>query len=81
MSSSLPSVAMLSYHQNNGGAAIACNRLVEALRNQGVSVTHIVQEAKDSENLISTTRTFWDKLGNFYRFVKRTTRLLSSRKK
>lgn len=64
------SVAMLSYHQNNGGAAIACNRLVEALRNQGVSVTHIVQEAKDSENLISTTRTFWDKLGNFYRFVK-----------
>ncbi len=66
---SLPKIAMLSYHQNNGGAAIACNRLVKSLRDAGAEVRHITQEGKSTEGVERTTLTAWDRLGNFIRFV------------
>lgn len=65
----MPKIAMLSYHQSNGGAAIACNRLVEALRKNGAEVEHIVQEGAAHPGIKLTTRSPWDKLGNYLRFV------------
>lgn len=64
-----PKIAMLSYHQNNGGAAIACNRLVKALRDEGLQVNHVVQEGPKQTGVKLTTRNGWDKLLNFIRFV------------
>jgi len=60
---------MLSFHQSNGGAAIACNRLVKALRNQGLEVHHLVQEGSANPDVESLTTSIWDKLFNFLRFV------------
>lgn len=60
---------MLSFHQSNGGAAIACNRLVKALRNQGLEVHHLVQEGSANPDVELLTISIWDKLFNFLRFV------------
>ena len=60
---------MLSFHQSNGGAAIACNRLVKALRNQGLEVHHLVQEGSANPDVELLTTSIWDKLFNFLRFV------------
>mgnify|MGYP000668971606 FL=1 len=37
-------IVMLSYHNQNGGAGIACGRLAAALKNIGHEVTYLVQE-------------------------------------
>lgn len=64
-----PTIAMLSYHQSNGGAAIACNRLVSALRKQGALVHHLAQEGNPKEGVELTSKTPLSKVGNFIRFV------------
>lgn len=69
ITSASPKIAMLSYHQNNGGAAIACNRLVKALRDKGLEVNHIVQEGPEKVGVELTTKNGWDKCVNFLRFV------------
>ncbi len=60
---------MLSYHQSNGGAAIACNRLVKALRDNGEEVHHLVQEGSKKNGIELTTKNLCDKAFNFIRFV------------
>lgn len=60
---------MLSFHQSNGGAAIACNRLVKAMRDQGLEVHHLVQEGSANPDVELLTTNIWDKLFNFLRFV------------
>ncbi|WP_238944397.1 glycosyltransferase [Sandaracinomonas limnophila] len=62
-------IAMLSFHHNNGGAAIACGRLVKALRENGHEVHWIVQEGGISKEYDSLGNTFFQKIGNYIRFV------------
>lgn len=51
-------VVLLSYHNQNGGAGIACGRLAEALRKEGHRVTYLVQEKSgtDSSILVNPSR-------------------------
>ncbi len=66
---SLPKIAMLSYHQSNGGAAIACNRLVKSLRDAGAKVNHLTQEGKTGNGVDLIGKNFWNRMSNFLRFI------------
>jgi glycosyltransferase involved in cell wall biosynthesis len=62
-------IVMLSYHNQNGGAGIACGRLAIALKNLGHHVTYLVQEKSGNNSAISIN-TSWVKKGiAWLRFV------------
>ena len=46
-------IVMLSYHNQNGGAGIACGRLASALKNVGHQVTYLVQEKTGVDAAVS----------------------------
>ena len=62
-------IVLLSYHNHNGGAAIACGRLHEALEKAGHHVTTLVQEKTGQDQTISLASSRWKKWIAFVRFV------------
>jgi glycosyltransferase involved in cell wall biosynthesis len=62
-------IVLLSYHNQNGGAGIACGRLAEALRKAGNQVSYLVQEKTGNDRSIELTNTPWRKALNWIRFI------------
>ncbi len=62
-------IVLLSYHNHNGGAAIACGRLHDALEKAGHQVTTLVQEKTGNDPSISLASSVWKKWMAFARFV------------
>jgi glycosyltransferase involved in cell wall biosynthesis len=62
-------IVLLSYHNQNGGAGIACGRLAEALRKAGHQVSYLVQEKSGNDSSIELTNTPWRKALNWIRFI------------
>ena len=46
-------IVLLSYHDQNGGAGIACGRLRDALTKAGHQVSYIVQEKTGNDTSIA----------------------------
>lgn len=62
-------IVLLSYHNQNGGAGIACGRLRDALENAGHQVSMLVQEKTGMDDSISLSKTPWDKLKAWLLFI------------
>ncbi|CAM4346639.1 glycosyltransferase [Cytophagaceae bacterium 50C-KIRBA] len=62
-------IVLLSYHNHNGGAAIACGRLRDALEKAGHHVKLLVQEKSGEDASISLASSPWKKWLAFLRFV------------
>jgi glycosyltransferase involved in cell wall biosynthesis len=62
-------VVMLSYHNQNGGAGIACGRLAVALKNLGHHVTYLVQEKSGDDAAISINDSWIKKGIAWLRFI------------
>ncbi len=62
-------IVLLSYHNHNGGAAIACGRLHDALEKAGHHVKLLVQEKTGEDPSISLASSPWKKWMAFLRFV------------
>jgi glycosyltransferase involved in cell wall biosynthesis len=62
-------IVLLSYHNQNGGAGIACGRLAEALRKAGHQVSYLVQEKSGNDSSIELTNSPWRKALNWIRFI------------
>jgi glycosyltransferase involved in cell wall biosynthesis len=62
-------IVLLSYHNQNGGAGIACGRLAEALRKAGHQVSYLVQEKTGNDSSIELTNSPWRKALNWIRFI------------
>ncbi|MDF5691745.1 glycosyltransferase [Aquirufa aurantiipilula] len=62
-------IVLLSYHNHNGGAAIACGRLHDALEKAGHQVTTLVQEKTGEDSSISLAVSAVKKWMAFLRFV------------
>lgn len=63
-------VLLITKHPRNGGAAIAASRLLEALREEGMDASMLVQEGEDAaRGIYSTTRGIIKSWFNFLRFV------------
>ena len=62
-------VVMLSYHNQNGGAGIACGRLAIALKNAGHQVTYLVQEKSGDDAAVSVNDSWLKKGIAWLRFI------------
>lgn len=63
-------IVLVSREDVHGGAAISCFRLLNALNNNGIAAKSLVQKkSSESEFVETTTKSFFKKLLNFYRFV------------
>lgn len=62
-------IVLLSYHNQNGGAGIACGRLYKALKHAGHEVHYLVQEKTGEDESIALSHSVWSKLLAFIRFV------------
>ncbi len=63
-------VVLVNTSEKKGGAAVACKRLVKALRKSGVSVKMIVRDKQtDNPDVVSVNTSFWKTKINFFRFV------------
>lgn len=62
-------IVMLSYHNQNGGAGIACGRLAAALKNIGHHVTYLVQEKSGNNSAISINHSWINKGIAWLRFI------------
>jgi glycosyltransferase involved in cell wall biosynthesis len=62
-------IVLLSYHNQNGGAGIACGRLYTALKKAGHQVHYLVQEKTRNDDSIALSNSIWSKLMAFIRFV------------
>lgn len=62
-------VVMLSYHNQNGGAGIACGRLANALKNAGHQVTYLVQEKSGDDAAVSVNDSLFKKGIAWLRFI------------
>ena len=62
-------IVLLSYHNQNGGAGIACGRLFTALQKAGHQVHYLVQEKTGNDASISLNNVFWKKWIAFLRFI------------
>lgn len=63
-------VTLINTSETVGGAAVACNRLLKAIRKQGKNAQLLVRDKKSNEPFVKSTTNSWfkEKL-NFYRFV------------
>ena len=62
-------IVLLSYHNQNGGAGIACGRLAEALKKAGHQVSILVQEKTGDDNSIALNNSPWKKAMSWIRFI------------
>lgn len=62
-------IVLLSYHNQNGGAGIACGRLAKALQKEGHEVHYLVQEKTGNDDSIELNDTLWKKCMAFLRFI------------
>lgn len=62
-------VVMLSYHNQNGGAGIACGRLASALIKLGHQVTYLVQEKSGDDAAVSVNDSWLKKGIAWLRFI------------
>ena len=62
-------IVMLSYHNQNGGAGIACGRLATALKNVGHEVTYLVQEKSGVDAAVSVNDSLLKKGIAWLRFI------------
>jgi len=62
-------IVLLSYHNQNGGAGIACGRLAEALSKAGHQVNYLVQEKTGNDGSIELNNTLWKKAMSWIRFI------------
>ena len=62
-------IVLLSYHNQNGGAGIACGRLAEALKKAGHQVNILVQEKTGNDNSIALNSTLWSKAMSWLQFI------------
>jgi len=62
-------IVLLSYHNQNGGAGIACGRLAEALSKAGHQVNYLVQEKTGNDGSIELNNTPWKKAMSWIRFI------------
>jgi glycosyltransferase involved in cell wall biosynthesis len=62
-------IVLLSYHNQNGGAGIACGRLYTALKNAGHQVHYLVQEKTGQDESVPLSNSLGSKLMAFLRFV------------
>jgi glycosyltransferase involved in cell wall biosynthesis len=62
-------IVLLSYHNQNGGAGIACGRLYLALKKAGHQVHYLVQEKTGEDDSIALSHSAWTKFLAFLRFV------------
>jgi len=62
-------IVLLSYHNQNGGAGIACGRLYKALQKAGHEVHFLVQEKTGNDGSIPLGDTYWKKGKAFLRFI------------
>lgn len=62
-------IVLLSYHNQNGGAGIACGRLYKALKKAGHKVNFLVQEKTGNDDSISLNDSIFKKCVAFLRFV------------
>lgn len=63
-------ILILNTSELNGGAAVAANRLMKALRKSGVDVTMLVRDKKTNDpDVVSLNRSFISRKINFIRFV------------
>lgn len=62
-------IVLLSYHNQNGGAGIACGRLQVALQKAGHEVHWIVQEKSGNDQSISLTNTWLKKILSWMDFI------------
>ncbi|MEN9729771.1 MAG: hypothetical protein RLZ91_888, partial [Bacteroidota bacterium] len=62
-------IVLLSYHNQNGGAGIACGRLSEALKKAGHQVSILVQEKTGDDNSIALNTNLWSKTMSWLRFI------------
>ena len=62
-------IALINTSEQNGGAAVACNRLASALRQQGIDVISIVRD-KSTEDpyVLSVDKNFFSHILFFIRF-------------
>ncbi len=63
-------ILLINKSDTQGGAAVAANRLLQALSKSGVLVKMLVQEKhSDDTKIISTSDTRWKKWTNLYHFI------------
>lgn len=63
-------VLLINTFEDKGGAAIACKRLMQSLKKQGVSVKMLVRDKQGNEpDVISVHNTGFEKRINYLRFV------------
>ena len=62
-------IVLLSYHNQNGGAGIACGRLAEALGKAGHQVSYLVQEKTGNDGSVELNNTPWKKAMSWIRFI------------
>jgi glycosyltransferase involved in cell wall biosynthesis len=62
-------IALISYHNQNGGAGIACGRLRDALTKAGHQVSYIVQEKTGNDTSIALNTNPWRKAISWLRFI------------
>jgi glycosyltransferase involved in cell wall biosynthesis len=75
-------IVLLSYHNQNGGAGIACGRLRDALEKAGHQVSMLVQEKSGYDASIPLNTTLWQKaLAWIYFIWERLTYLPSEKSK
>ncbi|MCQ2976130.1 MAG: glycosyltransferase [Bacteroidales bacterium] len=60
---------LISTSDRNGGAAIACSRIFNALRNNGVDVKMLVRDKiSDDKDIFTVNTNFFRKVANFFSF-------------
>lgn len=69
MNSKALNIVLLSYHNQNGGAGIACGRLAKALSKLGHQVTYLVQEKTGTDEAISINNNGFKKIIAWLRFI------------
>jgi len=63
-------ITLVNTSDTNGGAAVACNRLLNALNSQNTSANLLVQKQQSNSTFVkSTTNSFIKTKLNFYRFA------------
>ena len=61
-------ITLISTSENKGGAAVACSRLLQALKQYGIPAKMLVQEKKSNDSdVISTTHS---KVKHYYNFIR-----------
>lgn len=62
-------IVLLAYHNQNGGAGIACGRLAEALKKAGHQVNYLVQEKTGNDESVALNNSLFKKAMRWLRFI------------